>query len=875
MRGMTLLARSVPLQEMVVVLVVAGLATAAVGVPRRVLDQAGSQSLAGMLETTRLPVDAVIVQLPLSTRTDPRFGGAHVTSLAEAGEAVTQAADQPLEEVAPYLAEAAFVFDTVRFAVQQVNGETAPLPTFIRLRFAPDVEPRIRNLEGRRASTRPETSEGLPLIEVALSEDSLRASRLAVGDVLEVGRDPLDRNATFIPSGLGAVALRIVEAVALPDPDDAVWAGDPTPASGLVVDTSNGADVFLTALLRADQFQLTSEIPATAGLVGVGVFPLEVGAIDRETSVIVEEAVRKLDATTGDIPSSRGEPGFRSGIPFLLEVERNRREATERVVDLLVVGLLGLAAIVSFSLARVSTDRRRVRVALNRGRGASAPATVLATLVVVAPLSLLGAVLSSWVMARRWTPYRSGGEVLVIAGVVGAAYLAASLKTVAAPLPVLLGKAPAGWRRVRTAVAVGLPLAAVAAVLSGRQGGSAGLVAPYLVAIASAVIAERVLRRSMRLPGSIAAIGGWMAARRQAAFGYLTPVAVGMTVAIVAGGLMASIGRSLEAASWAEVSAPVRVDLPAGLTVDQVDDLPGVAISTASVRVETRLVSEQGRLVVVDAGDLRTLLSQIPTSLSIPDVMLDPRRVDPIPVLFSRRFGARPVELGDTFTGILGGEGRSLEVVGFVDSFPGASSTAPILVMDRDHYRALAEQVPPVRQVLLAESSESLLAHVSRLGGTVTIREDVEDRLREAPLVAGVIAMTTWAAVVAAGFGLAGLVAGLMVEVGELRMVGAILEAVGLGSGTRRRLAFVTMAPSTVGAVVGGVIGWWITARWLGSVVDFGPFAGQGVGLQFDFGAAGRLGLLGLAVVSAVGWLGLVVFQRGSAARVLREGEAT
>jgi hypothetical protein len=273
MRGMTLLARSVPLRDVIVVLMVAGLAMAAVGVPRRVLDEAGSQSLAGMLETTRLPVDAVIVQLPVSTRTDPRFAGAHVTSLAEAGAAVTLAADQPLQEVAPYLAEPAFVFDTVRFAVQQVNGATAPLPTFIRLRFALDVEPRMRNLEGRRASTRPETLDGLPLIEVALSEDSLRASRLEVGDVLEVGRDPLDRNATFIPSGLGAVALRIAEAVALPDRDDVVWSGDPTPATGLVVDTSIGADVFLTALLRADQFQLTSAIPATAGLVGVAVFP--------------------------------------------------------------------------------------------------------------------------------------------------------------------------------------------------------------------------------------------------------------------------------------------------------------------------------------------------------------------------------------------------------------------------------------------------------------------------------------------------------------------------------------------------------------------------------------------------------------------------
>lgn len=873
MRGMALLARSMPFREMVVVLMVAGLATAAVGVPRRVLDEAGSQSLAGMLETTRLPVDAVIVQLPLSTRTDPRFSGAHVSSLVEAGEAVTLAADQPLQEIGPYLAEPAFVFDTVRFAVQQVNGGTAPLPTFIRLRFAPDIESRMRSLEGRRAGTQPETLDGLPLIEVALSEGSLRASRLQVGDTLEVGRDPLDRNATFIPSGLGAVALRITEAVELPDPDDVVWAGDPTPATALVVDTSQGADVFLTAVLRSDQFQLTSDIPATAGLVGVGVFPLE-PAIDREASVIVEEAVRKLDATTGDLPSSRGEPGFRSGIPFLLEVERNRREATERVVDLLVVGLLGLAAIVAFSLARVSTERRRVRVALNRGRGAGAPSTVLATLVVVAPLSLLGAVLASSVMAWRWPSYRSGNEVVAIAAVVGVAYLAASLKTVAAPLPVLLGKAPAGWRRVRTAVAVGVPLAAVAAVVSGREGGSAGLVAPYLVAIASAVLAERVLRRAMRLPGSISAIGGWLAARRQAAFGYLTPVAVGMTVAVVAGGLMASIGRSLEAASWSEVSAPVRVDLPAGLPVDRVEELPGVAISIASVRVETRLVSEQGRLVVVDAGDLRTLLAQIPTSLSIPEEMLDPRQVDPIPVLFSRQFGSRPVERGDTVTGILGGEGRTLQVVGFVDSFPGATSTDPILVMDRDHYLAVAEQVPPVRLVLLAESSESLLAQVSGLGGTVTIREDVEDRLRAAPLVAGVIAMTTWAALVAAGFGLTGLVAGLMVEVGELRMVGAILEAVGLGGGTRRRLAFLTMVPSTVGAVGGGVIGWWITARWLGSVVDFGPFAGQGVGLQFDLPAAGRLVLVGLAVVSAVGWLGLVVFQRSSAARVLREGEA-
>lgn len=874
MRGMVLLARSVPLREMVVVLLVAGLATAAVGVPRRVLDEAGSRSLTETLETTRLPVDAVIVQLPISTRTDPRFSGAHVSSLVEAGEAVTQAADGPLQEVEPFLADPVFVFDTVRFSVQAVNGNPASLPTFIRLRFAPEVEPRMRSLEGRRAGTRPETLDGLPLLEIALSEDSLRAARLEVGDVLNVGRDPLDRSATFIPSGLGAVALRISEAVSLPLPDDPVWAGDPTPATGLVVDTSLGADVFLTALLRTDQFDLTSATPATAGLVGVGVFPLRAGAVDREASVLVENAVRKLDATTGDIPSSRGDPGFRSGIPFVLEVERTRREATERVVDLLVVGLLGLAAIVAFSLARVATERRRTRVALNRGRGAGAPATVVATLAVVAPLSLLGSGLSSWVMAGRWPSYRAGTEAVAIAVVVGAAYLAASFQTVAAPLPVLLGKAPAGWRRVRRAVAVGVPLAAVAAVLSGRQGGSAGLIAPYLVAIAAAVAAERLLRRAMRLPGSIAAIGGRLAARRQAAFGYLTPVAVGITVAVVAGGLMASIGRSLEAASWSEVSAPVRVDLPAGSAADRLDALGGVAISTASVRVETRLVSEQGRLVVVDAGDLRTLLAEIPTTLSIPEQMLDPRRLDPIPVLFSRQFGARPVALGDTFTSILGGVGRTIQVVGFVDSFPGTSSTEPILVMDRDVYRSVADQLPPVRLVLLAESSEPLLAEVSGLGGTVMVREEVENALRAAPLVAGVIAMTTWAALVAVGFGLAGLAAGLMVEAGELRMVGAILEAVGLGSRTRSRLAFLTTLPSTVGAVIGGVLGWWITARWLGAVVDFGPFAGQGVGLEFDLGMAGGFALLGLVVVSAAGWLGLLVFQQGSAARVLREGEA-
>ena len=44
MRGLILLARSVPGREMVVVLMVAGLAAAAVGVPRRVLDDAGSRS---------------------------------------------------------------------------------------------------------------------------------------------------------------------------------------------------------------------------------------------------------------------------------------------------------------------------------------------------------------------------------------------------------------------------------------------------------------------------------------------------------------------------------------------------------------------------------------------------------------------------------------------------------------------------------------------------------------------------------------------------------------------------------------------------------------------------------------------------------------
>lgn len=862
MRALRLLVRGTTTWEAVAVALLAAVATAALLVPSRTLERSGMDSVAQVLAEAPPFVSGVSLTVPT------RDAG----SVEELEASLRVAADEDLGEVAPFLGPPTFLAETLRFAVTGVEGVPPSFPTVVTLRVQPEAEAAATTVES--APPGPASVDDIPVVEAALSEATAEWLGWQPGDLIELVRRGDDPSAMYLFSSTEPLLLYVSEIVSLPE-EAPFWFGDDAPVGPLVVDTSVGANVFITALVDAADLELTSQVAQTAGLAAQWRFPLADAEITVEAAERLEVAATRLDTATRDIPNVRGDPGVRTGLPLLLAAETARRRAAEVVVAGVAAAVLALVVVEAFVLGQAALTRRLGRLALTRGRGAGVGEVLGADAMGVVVPAGLGAAAAALLLGITWPTTGSWwAEALPAAAAVTAGLLSAAVAAVTKPLAVLLGKAPDRRRQARVAGAAAVVVVAALAVASGRSGGSLGAVAPVLLGLVAAGILGRGVRLPLRAAAGmdrVAVVGVWSAVRRPEPLRVVAPAAVALCVAGMAATISTAVATAVDTAAWQEVAAPVMVRLPGGT-----DPAVLAPFSPAGVaRLDLRLQTSEGATspVIVDLIDpaaMEAILAGTPSDPRLPDALFGQPVDGPIPIVLSSGFGREPLEVGARLTTFIAPDDVELVVAAVRDDFPGIPAGALFAVASRADYEHVVGQAPVPTRFLLADTGPELEAAVSAAGGSVIVRQRVAQELAKRPLTRGVSSGLALGMGTALAMGAAGVVAALVVEAPDLMRRSATLAAVGADRRQRLAVAVMEVLPPLAAGVVAGVAALAAALRWLGPVLDLGPFAGTAAAVSVQPAVLGWWTLLGLAIMTPVGVIFGMFVRRARPAPAMR-----
>lgn len=843
MRAIGLVLRSSTWPEAIAVALIAAASGLVLMVPSMSIERAAVEGLQQTLASSA--PEASTVTVTVSIRDAEEAG--------DLWDPAGEVADEALAEVAWSLGEADILAESVRFDLLAVGEDSPPLPVSVDFRIHPAAEAGMRVVA--EAEANPPDMPGGPMLDVALSAASADKASLEAGDVLTLVRRPQDPRAAYLASAATPVVARVARIVEFDDA--ATRFGDDTLARPLVVDTSLGADLFLTALIAEDDVGAATDLPALAGLAVERRQMFEPGPLTPTEAGTLEAAARRLDAATRDVPSISGEPGVRTGVVLLLEQERRRREAATQVLDAVMLSVLATVLIASVAVGSAAAARRRTVTAATRGRGGSAPSLLVgAALGSVPPIVLgtLSAVVGSRVLVPGADPTMSDtvqGAVIILAGVV-----IASAVDILKPLPTLLGKARS--RRWAMPAFVALAVLSTLALVSGRAGGAAGGLAPVLVATVAALAAQRLLRLPMGLAAQVArrgvtTVGLWSGLRGRPPTGVVVPVAVALAAAGVAGGVLLGIDRAVETAGWRELSAPVSIVLPQGAPGDLLADLPVAPIATTDVRLRSGSETDTVTMMLVDPAAMTRILRGTPADPVLPPEMGGHPVDAPIPIVLSTDYGRSPVTEGTTLAASIDSVDVQFMAVDVRTAFPGMPSGEAFAVASAADFSAAVGNAPLPRTFLASELPDSLRDRVEAAGGSVVSRTDVSERLLSLPLNSGVVRAVSLSLWITLGLGVAAAVAALTVTLPDLGRRSALLGAVGAVRSQRRLVALAELAPSILAGLVGALIGVWASASLGVPRIDLGPFGATTAGIPIDAGIIARwVGAAALTLLAVV-----------------------
>lgn len=845
MSGVALLARGVTWQEIAALSLTTAAVALVVAVPARTVSAAGVESLALALEEAPPAVDGISLVQPIDV-THPTSG--RIEDLVDALATADRVGEDVLSDVLPFVGEPLRLAETVTFSVLGVNDHDPAFPTYLTLRYQPDAERAAVSVAGRPATATAEPvlspdgeESDAPVVDIALTAESAGAALLEVGDLLFVSRAPLQPSSTYVASSVEQIYLRLVEIVDLPSDDDPLWFGDDSLLQPIVFDTSAGADLYVTALLRADQFDAVSRVSATRGLAVEGRYTLSADTPDLARAEALEEAVTRLDNATREVPSVRGDPGVRTGLSVLLDREAERRAAAGKVVETIMVSVLGLAVVQAFTLGSAAAMRRRDRLAVSRGRGADTFQLITSVTMSAVAVAAASAFLTAWLLGR-WKPSqgRLGIEAATAAAVVAVGAVAGASGDAIKPLGVLLGRAPEGRVRLRRGLNLSLVVVAVMTVVSGRSGGALGLLAPVVIALVLGRVIERIARWGVGLVSrlrsdAVATIGMWSGTRRREPTPLVVPAVVALTVGGLAWSMLGGIDQAIEAASWQRLAAPVSVEVPPAADRATLAALGATGVASVEVRLQSSEVSGLVELVLIEPAAFARVMDGTPADPELPGAMLaSTGGGGPIPIILSSGFGPEPQAEGVILTSLLAPSDLDLQVSQVRADFPGITQGSVFAVASIERFAEAVGFRPRATRYIAATDLPELRQAVELMGGTVTTRAEVAGALASVPLNAGVIEGLRLAAGVIAILGVAGMAAGLFVESSRMARHAATLDALGADHRQRRTVLTAELVPALVAIAVGGLLGWVAGLVAVGGVVDLGPFAGTAAALTPD-----------------------------------------
>lgn len=887
----------------VVIAVTAGLVAA---VPR-LLDQLQRTSLEEELARVTADRRGLSADVVRTVRFDDVDG--QWTSLGEvAGELEEGSVDQALLDV---LDEPVPVVDSLRFALGPEPGSTEVdgLTRVLTVRSQLDLPP-LEVLEGRlpdgdqetmtwtqeTASVGDDDTITARVSEVVMTPPSAEAMGMAVGDRRVAVVDPEGPVARrVVPRPDDVVVVELVGLVELPPVEDPVWFGDARLHRPTQFDTNTSTTFFAHAVVPPD---VAVQLPGTGSGAPASVtwrWQLDEEAMLAADPGPVGDAALTLRTT---LSLDLDEPRWSSGLDRLLDREQERRATAVEVLSLAVVAVVGVAVALLGAVGAVLATRRRDALALVRGRGTSAAQALLASAVEAVGVAGTGTVVALGVLAALLPG--GGGEGLAVAvGVVGVVVLVtATWADVTRPLGALLAerRRATGRRRVGRPVLEGLVvLVAVVAVVAVRQRGAVVdgvpdplvVAAPAAVALATAVVAARVVPLALRVLGPLAVRGsrglsaplGVARATRQGHGGpVVLLVTLGVGVAAVSVAVQASLVRGQSVAAEEQVGADVRIAAPplATLSADWRSPSPDDVVAEVAVTDGVAVGPAGGQsvdVVLVDAGDVAALVDDP----ALPSLVWD--GVRPAPVVLSGPLpAAGDPGVGDELALNVDG-GRVAVVVAGVRprllGIDGEEDGRFVVVEQEAVVAATGERAEPTVRLVRTDDVDAVVAGAldADPDAEVLVRDDVRASLAEAPLAVGVRVGFTVAAAVVVVATLLAVVLALAAAAPARRRQAAVLAAMGTSRG---RIAAVAVAevlpPVAVSAGLGLLLAVGVAVLLSGNL-DLAAFTGTvsptAVGPP-PLVPAASLAVLVLVVASVAA---VVTIGRVDTAALLREGD--
>jgi putative ABC transport system permease protein len=805
-------------------------------------------------------------------------------------------------------------------------------PAFVALRFQPDLDERVRMIEGRmpagttREVAPPEEPPGQPgfqatAFEVALSSITAEELAVGVGDLVHLVPDPDDPLVGAFGNPEPA-AIEVVGIYEVLDPQDEFWFDDPALHQPTLIPV--GLDI---TLVRATALASPDAFPALLRYV----FPvrytwrhyvdperLDAGTLDQLT-----QDLRRMEGTYASFASAPSDATtLQSGLLGVTERFLAERRSAEAVLMTASIGPIAIALATVAVLAILAMARRRRALILLRGRGGSVPQIVgshlLEGLLLCVPPAALGALAAATLIEGRPSPWSWVAAAGVALGAM-AILVGATLPAALSPLRRLEREdAAQNGSSPRRLVFEGLVVVmAIGGVVLLRQRGLAGgsaagelggvdpflAAVPALIGIAAGIVTLRLYPFPLRVAGWLVAGGrglvpslGLRRAERQSGTGHLPLVVLLLTVAIGAfsGTMLATIERGQAAATWDQIGAAHRVTVTTPLPEDlDLSGVPGVDAVAAAHEVDAGIGLAGGtrvELVAIDADDYEAVTAGTPAETRFPGAFSEPLPDErpgttdlPIPAVVSRslaREASVPLSVGSTFGLTIESRFATFVVSEVRNDLPGVGVGRPFVIVPRDQLRASLLDRPLVATSIFIRAPESAREDITAaleeapVDWRLESQAEVHAVLGERPLVQAVeLGFAIGLAVALAYAALAVTLSLVLAGSGRARQT-AHLRTLGLDRPQVVLLAILEHAPpvlvaSVAGLALGVAVGWVVLPG-----LGLGAFTGAASDPALTVDPRGLVWLAaGLAAIVAVG-IGLAAWsqRRTEPARAVREG---
>lgn len=780
-----------------------------------------------------------------------------------------------------------------------------------------------------------ETSK-VPLLQVAMTQDTLNALKIKVGDVIHLQPDPTDQliNNGATPNDMAVQVTGVIEGL---KPHDPYWYADNSLQEPAIVDNGNTTDIYGVALFSPKAYpQLINAI--SPGLFGYTYrYYVNPAAFKANNAGQLSQDLKRLTSSYGGAFTSRpNQQGVSTGLGDIINQYELQRRLTGSILSLAAIGLFVIALAVTGLIAAFVIERRRDMIGLMRGRGGSAGQLLGTQLVeglcLALPAGIAGYFLAVVLMHSEpvvWSFY-----LVIIIVALTAGLLVANLWPLVRR-PRNLGtidredfkREQFSIRRavlevfIVAAAAVGIYLLRRRGLAGDASAATSGAFDPYLAAVpillglAVGLVVLRLWVWPVRLlswnssyRSDLVPFLGFRRVSRQRLVTSipLLVLLLAMGIAVFSSIMLTTIDRGQVSTSWARVGADYRIDPISGSQLDPDLSLKGVkgVEATANVYQQSLFATSGGSnsptlaaVMAVDPASFEQVTKGTPVDPHLPVDQLTMANLrnagtatNPIPAIVSAESPvSRKLNPGDFF-----GLQISSQTVTFVvrqvrSSFPaitaGSNATgvgdSPFVVANLAGLEATDPTHQLTRSALYVKAPPSAAGAIQAAldadysTGILTSRQQLYDQVHDSPLVAGAVSGFRWSIVIAALYSATAVIVALALTGRARARDLGYLRTLGLAPRQVLQLMLLEQVPPVVLAlIVGTALGWGVT-RLIEPGLNFTAFTGPQipVGLQTSWWTI--IGLaLGLIIIVGVS-VAIVSFiaERMNLNGVLRIGE--